>query len=767
MSPPTTPEDFQCLFEAAPGLYLVLDPRLVIVAVTEAYLNATMTSREQLINRYIFDAFPDNPDDAEATGVSNLRTSLERVLRESVADTMAVQKYDIRRPDSEGGGFEVRYWSPVNTPVLIDGKLTYIIHRVENVTEFIVLKQKRAEEYDALQSRAEQMEAEVYQSSQQVQDANRKLQSANGELATLNARLRDLDELKSRFFANVSHELRTPLSLVLGPVDKMLVSNHLNEEQRADLDLVRRNARMLLKHVNDLLDIAKLEAGEMAMRYTSIEAARYVRFIASHFDSLARGRQVEYNVITRDGFVAELDAGKIERILVNLLSNAFKFTPEHGHVSITLTHEGKSMTVAVDDSGPGIPVHKRREIFERFRQLDAGTGRQVSGTGLGLSIVHEFTQLHGGSVEVGDSQWGGASFKLTLPVDAPAGVNVEDDPVTDDAWIDIDVDADMQPASHASAGSDILKPLILIVDDNADVATFIAGSLSHHYRIVRASNGIEGLARIREAEPDLIITDMMMPRMDGETFLRELRTNSEWDSVPVIMLTAKSDEDLRIRMLKSGVQDYLDKPFSLVELQARVDRLVVERQRSQQMMVKTEIWRQAFLRDVLLGVTEGKLTICHSQNDLPDRYPPFAAALTVERNTLRELRVCAAEAAGRNGFPAGRLDDLATAVSEATMNAVVHGGGSGEGLVTVSESGTVQVWISDRGTGMDIGLLPQATLEKGYTTAGTLGHGFFYMLRCIDRMYLLTGPSGTTVVLEKDREEPEPAWLRMRVGEGW
>lgn len=177
-SPLPTP-DFRALFESAPGLYIVLAPDFTVVAVSDAYLRATMTKREEILGRGMFEVFPDNPDDPTATGVSNLRTSLERVQKNRVSDVMAVQKYDIRRPDSVGGGFEQRYWSPVNSPVIgVDNEITYIIHRVEDVTEFIRLKQQGHEQHRVtqdLRTRAEQMEAEIYLRSQELQDVNRQL----------------------------------------------------------------------------------------------------------------------------------------------------------------------------------------------------------------------------------------------------------------------------------------------------------------------------------------------------------------------------------------------------------------------------------------------------------------------------------------------------------------------------------------------------------------------------------------------------------------
>lgn len=252
------------------------------------------------------------------------------------------------------------------------------------------------------------------------------LEAANAELNTLYAKLREADEAKTRFFANVSHELRTPLALILGPTESLLEAGNLPESDRHHAETVHRNAQLLLTHVNDLLDISKLEAGHMDVHYARADLTRIVRLAASHFESLAQQRQTSYTVQTPETLPAELDPDKIGRVLFNLLGNAFKFTPVGGRIRCILgTRESAGnlrATLAVHDSGPGIAAEQREVVFEPFRSTS-----KAGGTGLGLAIVKEFVELHGGTVSASDSPDGGALLSVELPLQAPPGTEVLED----------------------------------------------------------------------------------------------------------------------------------------------------------------------------------------------------------------------------------------------------------------------------------------------------------------------------------------------------
>jgi signal transduction histidine kinase/DNA-binding response OmpR family regulator len=583
--------DFRLLFESAPGLFLVLKPDFTIVAVSDAYLRATMTDRAAILGRGLFEVFPDNPDDPAATGTRNLRASLERVLQTRAADTMAVQKYDIPKPTSEGGGFEERYWSPFNTPVFdAGGAVMFIIHRVEDVTEFVRLKQRGVEQQalaEALRSRAGEMEVEIYRRAQEIADANRQLSAANQQLGRL-------DDLKNQFFANVSHELRTPLTLILGPTARLLESENVPPAIRPDLEIVMRNARTLLKHVNDLLDVSKLEAGKMRLEYADIDIARLLRTVTGHFDVLAQEKRVAYVVDAPERLLGRCDADKVQRILLNLLSNAFKFTPAGGAVRCAMREEkdgADRIVIQVADSGPGIPLKDREVVFERFRQLEAGANRRFGGTGLGLAIARDFVELHGGTIEAADAPEGGALFTVSMPMRAH-GDGAEDILQLSTDAVEVAV---QELRASADRGHDLRgnddhgdRPTVLIVDDNREMLQFIRESVGDRYRFTLAHDGREGLARALEGRPDIVISDIMMPVMSGDELVREIRARPELDSIPIVLLTAKADEEIRVDLLRRGVQDYVTKPFLPGELRARVENLLQTKRARDVLMRESE-----------------------------------------------------------------------------------------------------------------------------------------------------------------------------------
>jgi signal transduction histidine kinase len=395
------PPDFRVLFESSPGLYLVLAPDLTIVAVSQAYLRATMTEREDILGRDIFEVFPDNPDEHGATGVSNLRTSLERVLRTEAPDTMAVQKYDIRRPESEGGGFEERYWSPVNSPVPgADGKTAYIIHRVEDVTEFVRLRQQGRE----LRSRADRMEAEVYQRATEVQQKNLELERAN--------------RAKDQFMSHMSHELRTPLHTIIGFAEVLEeeLEGPLNDKQRRFVNHIHRDSMHLLELINDVLDLSKIEAGRLQLRKEALDVAEAITRAISSIEGRCTAKSVSIQTEGLSHRMVNADRVRLTQILFNLLSNAVKFTPAGGTVRVGIVCRDDLVEIAVQDNGTGIQKEDQPFVFDTFYQGSSASVGVSEGTGLGLPVTKALVEQHGGRIWFESEPGHGTCFTFTLPL---------------------------------------------------------------------------------------------------------------------------------------------------------------------------------------------------------------------------------------------------------------------------------------------------------------------------------------------------------------
>ncbi|WP_205754910.1 EAL domain-containing protein [Azoarcus sp. DD4] len=415
----------------------------------------------------------------------------------------------------------------------------------------------------------------------EMKRAEAEISRKNETLQQLLDKVRRLDAAKREFFANVSHELRTPLALILGPAEAMLAGTEaLSERQHRDLLVIHRNAATLLKHVNDLLDLEKVDAGKLSLNYARIDLARAVRAVAAHFDALAPQRSLTYAVSTPDTLLAEVDPEKFDRVLVNLLSNAFKFTPAGGRISCTLAPcERDRLLLTVQDSGPGVRPELRSAIFDRFHQGDGGTAREFGGTGLGLAIARDFVGLHGGTITVTEAPAGGALFQVELPRLAAAGAYVRlpdegRDRAEDSHAIDAAVEELERGGAHPGAPPAAGRATVLVAEDNAEMRRFIAEVLGDDYHVVTAADGAEALTAALAAPPDLLVTDLMMPRLDGEALVAELRAHPQLARLPVLVLSARGDEALRLKLLAEAVQDYVTKPFSPHELRARVRNLV-------------------------------------------------------------------------------------------------------------------------------------------------------------------------------------------------
>jgi len=411
------------------------------------------------------------------------------------------------------------------------------------------------------------------------QERGSKLEQANRDLAILLEKTRQLEQLKTQFFTNISHELRTPLTLILGPTERLLGTSNVTPDQRRDLDLIGRNTRTLMKHVNDLLDVSKLEAGKMELLYVKTDVARLLRRVASQFDGLAQERCITYRFDCIDTVMAEVDIDQLERVFLNLLSNAFNFTPSGGQIRCSVyAYSDGEIRLEVADNGPGVRLEERNAIFERFHQTESDGSRRRGGTGLGLAIARDFVTQHGGSLTVNDAPEGGALFTMSLPRVAPRGVTVVDE-------VALRTTSKEEPARQALEAlrsyvepwvnvQDAEKPLVLVVEDNPELNHFVCQSLADDYRVESSFDGHQGVAKAKELKPDLILTGVMMPELNGEQLVKQLRADPTLDLVPIVLLTAKADNEFRVKLLREGAQDYLMKPFSIDELKTRIGNLV-------------------------------------------------------------------------------------------------------------------------------------------------------------------------------------------------
>jgi PAS domain S-box-containing protein len=426
----------------------------------------------------------------------------------------------------------------------------------------------------------------------------RLIEQQNKDLQTLLERIRELDEIKSQFFANVSHELRTPLALIIGPADRLANSDStMSPSQRQESALlIGRNARMLLKHVNDLLDVSKLDAGKLKIELRNIDLSALTRLVVSNFELLAEERNISILVETQDDVVASVDPEKIQRVLMNLLSNAFKFVPNMGKVQVHVQHSKSELTISVEDSGPGVRPEMRKAIFERFRQAESGANRQFGGTGLGLSIAKEFVELHQGTLEISDSPLGGACFKVTLPLlslrDAAetAAASSSSSNLLDQVIVDGFIE-ELRNPNTIPAPIEVVdrgKALVLVVEDNADMNRFISEALAEKYQVIQAYDGKQGLEKTFASSPDLILSDIMMPTVSGVEMIAEIRKRPEYNHVPILLLTAKADEDLKIKLLRGGAQDFVAKPFSEEDLLVRVANLITLKKSQEQLALANE-----------------------------------------------------------------------------------------------------------------------------------------------------------------------------------
>lgn len=402
--------------------------------------------------------------------------------------------------------------------------------------------------------------------------------------------LRDLDRARSQFFANVSHEFRTPLTLTLGPLDDLRAGLHgpLTPEMTEQVDLARRNAARVLNLINQILEVARLEAGRTPLRTRRLDLGAFVQNSAQAFAPLAERRSLAFEVQTPpDPLILYADPEHMEKVLSNLLSNALKFTPEGGTVRVAVEADAENARLTVRDSGPGIPSGELPRIFERFHRVDGSWTRSQAGTGLGLALAKELVELLGGSLSVESEVGFGSTFTVTL---RRGHAHLADDQIVDDevagAWTPQMMSlpgtagepdgVNAAASSHAGAAEDDVTT-VLVIEDNSEVRAYIKRHLAPAYRVLEAADGEQGLEMTRRLLPDLVLSDVMMSGLDGYALCRALKEDPETDYIPVVLLTARAAPEDRLAGLRESADDYLTKPFDVQELLARVENLIASR----------------------------------------------------------------------------------------------------------------------------------------------------------------------------------------------
>lgn len=410
--------------------------------------------------------------------------------------------------------------------------------------------------------------------------------------------LAELDRAKTTFFSNVSHEFRTPLTLMLGPLEDLLSrpDPHLSAEKRDELEVVHRNSLRLLKLVNALLDFSRIEAGRVDPRYEPADICSFTADLASVFRSAMEKAGLRY--IVNCSSISEpvyVDREMWEKVVLNLLSNALKFTLE-GEVEISLRSNAAHAELTVRDTGSGIPASELPHIFKRFHRVEATRGRTHEGTGIGLALVDELVRLHAGTVEVRSEVGQGTQFTVRVPFGTrhlppekivgarlPQSVIAGSSPYVQEALRWLPESPEETRCDPGDSGNEDLTDLlsgdsqeassmgrVLLVDDNRDMREYVQRLLARKYEVITAQDGLEALELVRTHPPDLVLTDVMMPRMDGFALLNALRKDPRTMLLPVIMLSARAGEDSRVEGMEAGADDYLVKPFTARELMARV-----------------------------------------------------------------------------------------------------------------------------------------------------------------------------------------------------
>lgn len=414
----------------------------------------------------------------------------------------------------------------------------------------------------------------------QLVEQNKELETQRDNERRLNEQLQQATQSKLMFFTNVSHDLRTPLTLIAEPVRQLSEADNLTPPQKTMMRLALKNVRILQRLINQVLDFRKYENGRLSLSLTEVNIYSLVEDWTEAFLAEARRRHMKLSIDSSldNSLHLALDVEKIERVFFNLLSNAFKYTPDNGNIDVSLKSEGDNLIISVADSGRGIPPEDIANIFDRFFQVDKV---HPKGSGIGLSLAKAFVELHEGSLSVVSELGKGSVFTVSIPIKhvAETPVEVKGAITGSDVSDEVGRIERQEPALPSDSDSDEERPLVLVIDDNTDILILLSELLNERYRVITAPNGSEGVRLAAKYVPDLVICDVMMPVMDGLECCRRIKSEVSTSHIPVLMLTACSMDEQRVQGYESGADGYLSKPFSDVVLSARCDSLIQNRRR--------------------------------------------------------------------------------------------------------------------------------------------------------------------------------------------
>ena len=431
-----------------------------------------------------------------------------------------------------------------------------------------------------------------YEDFKNIEKAKSKIEITLNELKIAQAKLKELDQLKSRFFANISHEFRTPLTLILGQIESVM-SENIEVKEKGKLQIANRNARRLLTLINQLLDLSKLEAGSMELKAEQHNIVSFLKSLFYSFESLAESQKIILKFESEyENIPVLFDEDKMEKIFYNLISNALKFVSSEGEIKVILKIINSNVQIRIKDTGIGIPSSRLPHIFDRFYQVDDSSTRKHEGTGIGLALTKELIELHKGSISVKSKQGKGSEFIIILPlgnkkIDKKEFIKLQSVESLNVNNFSEQEKEEKIPELDSSVSDN--QEIVLIVEDNFDVRNYICEVLKTDYKVIEASDGEEGISNAIDEIPDLIITDLMMPRMDGYEFSKKIRAEENTSHIPIIMLTAKAGLDDKIEGLETGIDAYLTKPFSAKELKVRVKNLIYQRKQLRKKFSKSTI----------------------------------------------------------------------------------------------------------------------------------------------------------------------------------